>query len=328
MAYLPSFRHVDSHENRGNPAVSSCTSANASAQASRAAAIDRSFTLRGEARSRLLASIARANGMLPAEVYEELWRLSAQTGGGTYVEVGTAHGAATIALALGAQAAAVPVTIHTIDPLGGRFSSRSQFGSPSENQAIVESNFRDAGVDDMISLFVGSSDEFVAAGRSPSRIDMLMLDADGRIDRDFGHFYDQLAPGAPVVIDDANEDVYVGVLHDGTRYVDLKHRLTSLLVGKFQSAGYLEVDRTVGVTCLGRRGNRAMDRREFHGLANACYRELVIATLSDENWAHSFACHVPAVDVHSTPATVDSDNARPPSLARFCRWLSGRRKTG
>ena len=100
--------------------------------------------------------------------------------GKNFVEVGTAHGAATISLALGAATRPTPAKIWTIDKLGGKFSSRSNYGSPEENRQIVLENCRRAGVEKMIQLFVGSPDEFVAAPQCPKRIDFLLLDADGQ----------------------------------------------------------------------------------------------------------------------------------------------------
>ena len=171
-----------------------------------------------------------ANGMLPDSVYAALWDCAADAPGPNVVEVGTAHGAATIALALGRRDAGLTVAIRTVDRLEGRFSSRSRFGSVEQNKAIVLRNFAAAGVADCISLFVGTSDEFAASGECPQQIHLLMLDADGRIDRDLLHFYESLASNAVIVIDDVDRELYLGRTHDGTPFIDLKHRISSLLL--------------------------------------------------------------------------------------------------
>jgi predicted O-methyltransferase YrrM len=239
----------------------------------------------------LLEIVRQANGMLPAPVYEALWECAQQAPGTCFVEVGTAHGAATIALALGGQDAGLNVTVHTIDRLGGKFSSRARFGSVEENRAIVQKNFACARVAKCISLFVGSTDEFVASGRCPDRIDLLMLDADGRIDRDLLHFYNLLAPNAIIVIDDIDRGVYLGTTHDGTPYVDLKHRITSLLLAGLESQGFLRVEKTIHHTAFCRRGERKMDYQEFSGLALSCYRELVFADLPGQEWKELVQWH-------------------------------------
>ncbi|NJM55017.1 MAG: hypothetical protein HC841_03040, partial [Verrucomicrobiae bacterium] len=120
--------------------------------------------------SDLGSQMKSAGGLMPAAVYEELFTLASALSGANVVEVGTAHGAATIAIALGAKTSSPPVTIHTIDRLGGKFSSRSKFGSVSDNEAIVRRNFREAGVERMIRMFVGSSDEFAASADCPAAI--------------------------------------------------------------------------------------------------------------------------------------------------------------
>lgn len=241
------------------------------------------------AKGHMMECIRRANGMLPESVYCDLWELSSRIDGGTYLEVGTAHGAATIALALGAKEAGHSVAIHTIDRLGGKFSSRSRYGSPADNRAIVEENFKFAGVADYISLFVGSTEEFVLQGNCPRRLNLLMLDADGMIDRDLAYFYNLLPPGAPIVIDDIDEGIYLGQTANGTRYIDLKHRLTSLLLSTFVSQQYLMIEKTMHATAFCRRRERSLDPEEFHRLAISCYRELVFSTVSGDRWDELFS---------------------------------------
>src|SRR5438067_4494747 len=163
--------------------------------------------------------VRHANGMLPIPVYEALWSSAGQAPGPNFLEVGTAHGAGTIALALGAKMAGLDVKIQTIDRLEGKFSSRSGYGSVEENKAIVQQNFARASVAQCISLFVGTTDEFASVGPKPERIDLLMLDADGRIDRDLLYFYDLLAPRAIIVVDDIDPEIFFGTTHDGTPYL-------------------------------------------------------------------------------------------------------------
>jgi hypothetical protein len=112
-------------------------------------------------RANLLEFMHYANGMLPTPVYQAPWQCAAHAPGLNFVEVGTAHGAATIALALGAKNAGLTARIHTIDRLGGKFSARTRFGSMERNRAIVQENFTRAGVAECISLWVGTPDDFI-----------------------------------------------------------------------------------------------------------------------------------------------------------------------
>jgi predicted O-methyltransferase YrrM len=270
------------------------------------------------ATDRMIECVRRANGMLPESVYSELWELSGRIGGGTYLEVGTAHGGATIALALGAKEAGHSVTINTIDRLGGKFSSRSRYGSPEDNRAIIEGNFRFAGVADCISLFVGSTEQFVSQGNCPRNINLLMLDADGMIDRDLAYFYNLLPPGAPIVIDDIDDGIYLGQTVSGTHYIDLKHRLTSLLLSTIVSQKYFSIEKISHTTSFCRKGERFLDLEEFHRLAILCYRELVFSTVSGETWDELFSFFARRSEINQA---LKIRAAIPPVLVQMARSL-------
>lgn len=233
----------------------------------------------------LLAYTGRANGMLPDNVYEELWRTSCHVKGETYIEIGTAHGTATIALALGAKDSGYSVKIYTIDSMGGKFSSRSKYGSPQDNRKIAEDNFKFAGIDDCIDLFLGTTDEFIKSDREISNISLLMLDADGRIDRDIAHFYESLQTEAVIIIDDTDNNVYISKSLSGFSFVDLKHKITSLLLEAFVAENYLILDQKVYATAFCRKGNKKMEYDKFWDLTISCYRELVFSALEGDQWS-------------------------------------------
>lgn len=79
----------------------------------------------------------------------------------------------------------------------------------------------------------------------------MILDADGRIDRDFGLFFDKLMPGAIVIIDDVSPGVRIKPLvkkfdvHQVK--IDQKHRISSLLLDVFCRYGLVEGE-LVGTT--------------------------------------------------------------------------------
>jgi predicted O-methyltransferase YrrM len=225
-----------------------------------------------------------ANGMLPKEVYEEIYQASAARRPRLIVEIGTAHGAATIALGLGAMTQNSEVSIKTVDKLGGRFSSRSAYGDVETNRAIVERNFAQAGMSDKVQLFVGDPDEFAAKLDPNEQIDLLMLDADGRIDRDLLNLYPQLAIGAPVIIDDADNDIWLGRNHEGVPFIDNKHRTTELLLDGFCAAGFLRLEKRIANTAFCTRTDKPYDRQAFAEIALAAYRQLVICEVNNHYW--------------------------------------------
>ena len=88
---------------------------------------------------------------------------------------------------------------HILLPQGLRYRRRESGHRGSQ--------FRRAGVAELIELFVGTSPDFVSSGRCPPRVDLLLLEADGRIDRDLDIFYPRMQPGAPIIVRPANSAV-------------------------------------------------------------------------------------------------------------------------
>ncbi len=186
----------------------------------------------------------QARGMLDPEVYAEISRAAARAKG-DILEVGTAHGAATVALALGAPEG---TRIHTIDKLTG--GSRSHFGGIEENLAAVQSVLKSFGVEERVEVHVGTSDA-VHGQTGSGRLGLLLLDADGCIDREMGLFYNRLAPGSPIVIDDFRPDHIPSSRKTDGLFVDQKFRLTSMLVEYYLARGLLQRERIVGHTFFG-----------------------------------------------------------------------------
>ncbi|NWG47266.1 MAG: class I SAM-dependent methyltransferase [Alphaproteobacteria bacterium] len=191
----------------------------------------------------------RCNGMLAPSVYQHIYETARSAGGGVFVEVGTAHGAATVSLALGLKASGRQGHVHTFEKIVG--GTRERFGSIAENEDIIRTNFRTFGVDDVVSLHIGGVDDLQANVREEREFALLMLDADGRIDRDFGYFFDRLRPGAPIIIDDVADLVRIKMKGSDRLTVDQKHRLTHLLVEAFTSAGLVACNERIRNTWFG-----------------------------------------------------------------------------
>jgi predicted O-methyltransferase YrrM len=234
--------------------------------------------------NRLQQLTQKANGMLPLDVYQEIYLTTAAHRPRTILEIGTAHGAATIAIGLAAQTKHSDFKIWTVDKLGGRFSSRSVYGSVETNRAIVNANLASAGLSERVQLFVGDSDDFAGQSFCPLQIDLLMLDADGRIDRDLFNFYPRLAVDAPVIIDDADDSIWLSRNHERVPFIDNKHRVTELLLSGFCDAGFLVIEKRIGCTAFCRKTDKVYDEVMFSKIALAAYRQIVSCEVDDDRW--------------------------------------------
>ena len=114
-----------------------------------------------------------------------------------------------------------------------------------------------------------------------------MLDADGRIDRDFLLFYPKVNEGGIIVIDDAYPGIYLSLNFDGEAYVDLKHRITSLLAKAFHQAGFISDLEMVSNTLFCRSTAKQLNVEEFKSMALKAYRELVFSEAGG-NWVDLF----------------------------------------
>lgn len=217
-----------------------------------------------------------ANGMLGPDVYARLFALARHARPRTIVEIGTAHGAATIAVALGARAGGAPCHAYTVDPFAG-FSSRVKFGSSADNLRIVGEAFSRFGVADCITVVVGTSADLLP--HLPDRpIDLLLIDADGRLDRDLALLFDRLAADANVVIDDVDGATCLTRFQNRT-YCDQKHRLSRLIVDCLVASGHLRDEHLENSTGFYVKGTGAGSTIE--SLALPAYRELVFADIDD-----------------------------------------------
>ncbi|MGZ8997872.1 MAG: class I SAM-dependent methyltransferase [Allosphingosinicella sp.] len=211
-------------------------------------------------------------GMLPLAVYRRIYETAAARHG-TFVEIGTSQGAATIAMALGAKAAGKPFRIYSVDNF--IMGSRPKGGSPGEKLAIVRRGYEAFGVAGSIENIVGTSADLPGPEKLPG-IDLLLIDADGRIDRDLALLHERLSPDCPVIVDDVDDAAHF-VMLVGRLTFDQKHRATHLLLERFLEAGLLVADPPSGQTGWYRKGKAVSSPDEIERLALPAYRELVYA---------------------------------------------------
>ena len=216
-----------------------------------------------------------ANGMLSASTYEKIYCMANQSSG-DIVEVGTAHGAATICLA--ASRLNKNGTVYSFEKILG--GSREKYGSIEKNVEIIQSNYRHFGVSEKIKQFIGDVVEESSSIESIPCFSMLVLDADGRLDRDFCLFYDRLEPGGVIIIDDCDDRIKVK-FKSGLLHVDQKHRLTNLFIKKFEDMGYLEPIELLGNTYFGRKPTTNLKTIADLGIldTSAIYAHLVFSDI-------------------------------------------------
>ena len=214
----------------------------------------------------------RCHGMLSAHVYQKIYDTARSSEGGVIVEIGAAHGAGTVCLAMGLRDASRPGKVYSFEKIIG--GSREQFGGLSENEKIIRSNLRHFGVEDRVELIIGDVEDDHHRVPRDRPIEVLVLDADGRIDRDIGLFYDSVRIGGAVIIDDVADMVRVKPTKDGRYSVDQKHRLTFLLLRELIGANMLTKGEAFSGTWFGRKLEASASDLSHKAVLGA-YRQLV-----------------------------------------------------
>jgi hypothetical protein len=184
------------------------------------------------------------SGMLAPAIYQRLYELARDRPEGDIVEVGTSRGAATVALALGLKASGKPGRVLTC-------------GRPTQNRhgGPVSDNFRRFGVDDVIDYHQCEAQDLPAIAAHTGPIGLLLLDADGCIDRDLLAFFDRIVVGAPVIIDDCEDKVRLNIT-PGVYRVDSKMRLSRLLLDAFRRSRALSEGDFMKCTYFGVKGSQ------------------------------------------------------------------------
>ncbi len=147
------------------------------------------------------------NGMLSPFVYREIYNQTIKLPDLPFVEVGAALGTGTIALARAYKDSGKSSKIISVEKCVG--GSRSEYSS-EQNLRLLERNLDRFNVRDRVSLYtkkleLESGDEIWNLIDSP-QIAGFLLDADGRLDRDFKLFWPRTVPEGLIVVDDYKED--------------------------------------------------------------------------------------------------------------------------
>lgn len=168
--------------------------------------------------------------------------LSEQLGLKTVVEVGTGHAALTVLVADALIQSEPSRVIYTFDRIAG--GSREAFGTFEENTQIIRDNLCRFGIEEAVHPIFGDVASTHGVVDKDRQIDLLVLDADGRIDRDLMIFWRRMAPGCLIVLDDAAGPLVAGNLGLMPQVlrrfsVDGKNYITSRIEQRLVEDGFL-----------------------------------------------------------------------------------------
>jgi hypothetical protein len=183
--------------------------------------------------------------MLDPKAYYEIY-LNAQRSEKTILEIGTFSGAATIALALGAPEGIQVITLEKF----GRFMA-ARYGDARNYREQLTSIFEKYGVAEKITVCLGEPESIADLPALSNGIGLLMLDADGAIDRDLELFYPLLMQNAPVIIDDYGDAFAHINLGFSIIGIDQKERLARMLTDYFEGSGLIKKEKVIRETYFG-----------------------------------------------------------------------------
>lgn len=224
------------------------------------------------------AQIKRATaGYLQPEVYAAVYRRAVAAQEGLLIDIGPAQGASSIALGWGLLDSGKRASRVVSIELGQGSKALKDMKDKRTNEAVLRQNLARYEVDRVCTVLIGSVDDVV--GQVPEGdVALLCIDADGALDRDFGHFYQRLRAGAPVILDDCECKIDEKLLSRTDEEIDRylaarrsqskpgrtladatplgKHYTTFRFVQHFVERGLLETVETIGNTFFGRKPER------------------------------------------------------------------------
>jgi predicted O-methyltransferase YrrM len=191
---------------------------------------------------RFFALARDAGGMMAPAIYKKIYDCVYDAPDLDIVEVGGASGAGSIAAAWAMRDSGKKSKLVVIEKCEG--GSRSRYGSYDDNLSRITNNFERFGADETIRLYphelsFKTGEEVLRMIETP-RIAALILDADGRLDRDFFLFWPRLIPGGLIIVDDyADEAKYQPISEDHPQG-GVKKRLTYRLLNRMRDWGLFQ----------------------------------------------------------------------------------------
>src|SRR5690606_12919369 len=103
--------------------------------------------------------------------------------------------------------------------------SRRHYSSPEASLAVAKKNIASFGMEARVEALIANAEE-MKPSFGIGNIEMVMLDADGRIDRDLFAWRNSISGGAPIFIDDCEDVVRFKYDSKGIWSACFKKRLT------------------------------------------------------------------------------------------------------
>lgn len=182
--------------------------------------------------------IKYCDGMLTSNVYLKIYETAYYAQPGNMIELGAAHGAATVCLVKGIINSRKKSILFTVEKGDGEDSSMSKFGSKTFNINTLKKNLKHFKCHKKIKIIpekiTSASKQII--GHGP--FSLILIDADGAIDRDFLIFYNFLLPGADIIIDDYENVKHLN--HKSEKNPFGKKYTTYLFVNYFLEKGLIE----------------------------------------------------------------------------------------
>lgn len=142
--------------------------------------------------------------MLDPMLYKIFYDLGRKNKNSIFLEIGGAHGAVSISVALGIKKNNGNGKIIVFEKCFD--GSRSRYGNYNDNYKILTNNLKSYEVEKHINLIpeVLSDESYIKAKKilNNKKIDFLIIDADGLLHRDFSYFYENVENDGYIIIDD------------------------------------------------------------------------------------------------------------------------------
>lgn len=140
------------------------------------------------------------NGFLAPEIYYEIYRQSLQASEGDIIDIGPAQGGSSISLAFAVNENEKLGHIYSIDRFRGS-GALADVDNIENNLNKLNENLMKYGLEKYDTAVVAGRDE-IEKKTGNNKISVMFIDADGALDRDFRYFYNRMASGGFVIIDD------------------------------------------------------------------------------------------------------------------------------
>ena len=138
-------------------------------------------------------------GLMEKGNYRDLYEAALALEKGAVVEIGPARGGTTVTLGLASLQNPNIERIISIDAFQNSRCLR-YFDDVEKNIEELKNNLAAFGCGEKVTVMVAGQEDWTLLRQL--KLSMLVIDADGALDRDFFHYYNALRPGATVFVDD------------------------------------------------------------------------------------------------------------------------------